>query len=759
MPHPLRILSIEDDPKDTKLIQDLLEAEGVVCEVTRVETEAALLVSFEQGGIDLILADYTLPSFDGISALKIAMNACPEVPFIFVTGTLGEEVAIEALKTGATDYVLKTRLSRLVPSVQRALREAKQRAEQKQAEDRLRRVINTIPAHVWSTLPDGSTDFVNQRLLEFTGVPIEDMVGWGWKVIVHPDDLPGAIAAWRTSLTVGEPTELELRLRRADGEYLWFLVRRVPLRDDTGHIVKWYATGIEIEDRKQTEDRLRRSEAYLAEAQHLTRTGSFGWKVSSGTILWSEETYKIFGVDSSSKPALELIAERTHPDDREHVERVIYEASHGGTTMDVQHRLLMPDGAVKHLHVVAHAVTDSSGEVEFVGAVTDITREKQAEDALRKSEEQWRDVFEHNPTMYFMVDAGGQIMAINPFGAEQLGYKIAELVGQPVLSVFCDEDREAIQQNLAGCLAHLGEARNWEARKVRKDGKALRVRETAKAVARESGPIVLIACEDITEQRRAEEELRKAQSDLARVNRVTTMGELTASLAHEVNQPIAAAVTNAYACLRWLASDSPDLEEARGAAMRIVKCGQHAGEIVSRIRLFFVKSSPVREPIAMNEFIREMIVLLRNEAARFSISIRTDLAKDLPVVMGDRVQLQQVLMNLMVNGIDAMKDVDRRRELTIRSRRAEDGQLLITVDDTGVGLPEQETSLIFNAFFTTKAHGTGMGLRISRSIIENHGGRLWAAGNSPCGARFCFTLPAQPMQTTERSPESHEVLT
>jgi len=639
MPHPLRILSIEDDPNDTKLIQDLLETEGIDCEVTRVDTEAALLASFEQGRIDLILADYTLPSFDGISALKLAMKACPDVPFLFVSGTLGEEVAIEALKIGATDFVLKTRLSRLVPSVLRALREATQRAE-----------------------------------------------------------------------------------------------------------------------RKRAEESLRKSETYLAEAQRLSRTGSFGWNVSCGEIYWSEETYKIFEYDRAIKPTLEMIALRTHPEDRDRVQQVLDDAAHRGTKFDTEHRLLMPDGAVKHLHVVAHTLKDSSGNVEFVGAVTDITREKQAEEALRKSEEQWRDVFEHNPTMYFMVNAAGHIMAINPFGAEQLGYSIAELIGQSVMSVFSDSEREAVQQNLSECLAHLGKARNWEACKLRKDGTELRVRETAKAVARESGPIILIASEDITEQRRAEEELRKAQSDLARVNRVTTMGELTASLAHEVNQPITAAVTNAYACLRWLAEDRPDIEQARGAAMRVVKCGQHAGEIVSRIRRFFVKGSTVREPIAVNDFIREMIVLLRNETARSSISVRTDLAKDLPRIMGDRVQLQQVLMNLMINGIDAMKDVDRRRDLTIRSRRVEDGQLLVSVDDTGVGLPEQETSQIFNAFFTTKPHGTGMGLRISRSIIEDHGGRLWATANSPRGARFFFTLPTPLRVTDENVPQSHEAL-
>ncbi len=245
------------------------------------------------------------------------------------------------------------------------------------------------------------------------------------------------------------------------------------------------------------------------------------------------------------------------------------------------------------------------------------------------------------------------------------------------------------------------------------------------------------------ERKHAEESLRESQAELARVSRATTMGELTASLAHEVNQPIAAAVTNANTCLRWLARDHPDVEEARAAAMRIVKDGTRAAEIVKRIRLLFKKSTPQRELVDVNEAIREMIVLLRSEATRYKITVRMELAADLPGIMGDRVQLQQVLMNLIVNSIDAMKEVDGARELTVKSQRTKKEEVLVSVCDTGVGLPPQQADQIFNAFFTTKAHGTGMGLRISRSIVESLGGRLWAADNSPRGASFHFALPTK----------------
>ena len=388
MKSPLSILYLEDDPQDAELVQAMLETEGVVCLITRVETQTDFLASLEHDGFDLILADYSLPSFDGISALKLAVDRRPELPFIFVSGKMGEEVAIEALKIGATDYVLKTRLSRILPSVQRALREGRERAE-----------------------------------------------------------------------------------------------------------------------RSIAEQALRRSEAYLSGAQRLSQTGSVGWKVSSGELYWSEETYRIFAYERTLKPTVELFFQRVHPEDVAPVKQIVERAAQDKKDYEHKYRLLMPDGSIKYLHFVAHALTDPSGEIEFVGAVMDETTAKQAEEALRLSEEQWRDVFENNPIMYFMVDAAGKVMAVNPFGAGQLGYSVDELVGQPVFSFFCESDCAEVQTNFALCLEQLGRGQSWEFRCVRKDGTVLRVRGSAKAVARVNGPIVLIACEDITEQKRAEEAL------------------------------------------------------------------------------------------------------------------------------------------------------------------------------------------------------------------------------------------------------------
>src|SRR5260221_3755176 len=373
-----------------------------------------------------------------------------------------------------------------------------------------RTVIDTAPALIHPGLTDGSLDFFNQRWLEYFGVRLEEIQGWRWTTVIPPEDVEGMVATWRAALASGEPFEAEARVRRADGQYRWFLHRKVPMRDERGAIVKWYGSSVDIEDLKQKEDALRRSEAYLAEAQRLSHTGSFGWSVSSGEIFWSEETFRIFEYDPSAKPTLELVLGRVHPEDKAVVRQLVECVSRDGKDFDAAHRLLMPDGAIKHLHVVAHGARDESGNLEFVGSVMDVTERKRAEEALRKSEEQWRDGFENNPTMYFMVDAAGTVMSVNPFGAEQLGYSASELVGQPVLTVFYEPDRPKVQENLVTCLERMGRSMSWEMRKVRKDGAVIWVRETAKAVDRVDGPIVLIACEDVTAAKRSQQDLEKA---------------------------------------------------------------------------------------------------------------------------------------------------------------------------------------------------------------------------------------------------------
>ena len=491
------------------------------------------------------------------------------------------------------------------------------------------------------------------------------------------------------------------------------------------------------------EEKLQRSEAYLAEAQRLTHTGSWAWQVAGGdAVHLSEEWYRIYGFDpENGPPAFEECRQRTHPEDRAKWQGAIDRAIAEKSEYEVEFRILLPDGSVKHIHTVGHPVLNASGDlVQFVGSSTDITERKWAEQATRLLAA----IVESSHDAIVSKSLNGVITSWNK-GAERLfGYAAEEAVGQNITLIIPperrDEERTIVEQLTRG-----ERVDHFETVRMRKDGSLLDVSLTISPMKDASGRVVGASklARDITERKRAEEALRQAQTDLAHASRLTTMGEFTASLAHEVKQPIAAAVTDANTCVRWITRDEPDLKEAREAAWRIVKDTERAAEIINRVRLLFKKGTPQRELVDVNEVAREMIVLLGDEASRHSISVRTELAEDLPHVIGDRVQLQQVLMNLIVNGVDAMHDVDGPRELIIKSQPAENNELLLSVSDTGVGLPRHQADQIFNAFFTTKTHGTGMGLRISRSIIESHGGRLWAADNSPRGASFCFTLPTK----------------
>jgi len=368
---------------------------------------------------------------------------------------------------------------------------------------------------------------------------------------------------------------------------------------------------------------------------------------------------------------------------------------------------------------------------------------KRDEDKLRDSEDQWRAVFENNPIMSFVVDVAGIVVSANPRGAEQLGYTVDELIGRSLLDLFYEADREAAQTHVAACFEPLGHGRSWELRKVRKDGTFVYVRETARAIRRTGRePVVLVVCEDISERKRAEDALHRAQAELAHVTRLTTLGQLAASIAHEVNQPLAAIVADANASLNWLAAAKPELERVRETLVAIATDGHRAADVIQRIRQLATKTEPGKAQLDVNDVVRDVVGLVRAEVARYEITLTLESASPLPSVVGDRIQLQQVVLNLVMNAIEAMASVTGRpRKLVIRSERHDDDVVRVAVHDTGVGLQASDVDRVFSAFFTTKPGGMGMGLSISRSIIEAHGGRLWAAPNEPHGAIFQFSLP------------------
>jgi PAS domain S-box-containing protein len=477
--------------------------------------------------------------------------------------------------------------------------------------------------------------------------------------------------------------------------------------------------------------------------------------VRTDALFWSHEIFRIYDYGPEMTPTWDSLLERVHPEDRPEIERrkKMESTDKGWTDSEADFRIVLTDGTTKHLHSIAHPVMDSSGEItEVVGTLIDVTERKRAEEALQRSEAYLAEAqrLTHTGSWAYKAGAGGgdyfseenfRIWGFDP----QQGTPDFETLLQRIHP----EDRDEVHEYRVKAVQARRDY-DHEFRAVLPDGTVKHIQVLGHPVFSAGGDLIeLVGTHvDVTERKRAEEErerLRQLEADLAHMNRVTMLGELASSLAHELNQPIAAAITSANACLRWLARNPPDLERARSAAIRIENDGTRAAEIIQRLRAFYKTGAPPqRELVDLNEVAGEMLALLRNEATRHSISLRTELARQLPQITADRVQLQQVLMNLMLNGIEAM--TDGAGELTIRSQSTEGGGLLISVSDTGVGLPSEKQDQIFNAFYTTKPQGTGMGLAISRSIIEAHGGRLWATPNPERGATFHFTLPAESQQ-------------
>jgi PAS domain S-box-containing protein len=633
----------------------------------------------------------------------------------------------------------------------------------------LSRVVDALPGLVWTARPDGHVDFLNQRWCEFTGLGADDARGRGWQAAIHPEDLPLLLERWPSDLAGGERGEMEARLRRFDGQYRWFLFRTSPIADASGQVIRWCgintdiedrrrATETDIDDRKRAEDairesearktaildsaldcivtidhvacitefnpaaertfgyrrdevvgkqladviippalreqhqrgfarylatgearvlgkhleltavradgsefpveltitripldgppsftgylrditerkrsgeELRRSEAFLAEAQRLSLTGSFSWSIGTDNITWSDQLYRIYGFDQGVKLTHKLIVTRIHPDDAPPAIERMDSAVNDGRGWEDEYRLQMPDQTVKHVHFVAHAIPDKEGRLEYIGAVQDVT-------------ERWL----------------------------------------------------------------------------------------------------------------SEEALAKARLELAHVARITTLGTLTASIAHEVNQPLSGIITNASTCLRMLAAEPPNVDGALETARRTIRDGNRAAEVIRRLRALFARKVAAAEPVDLNDATREVIALSTRELKRNRVILKEELADDLPPVTGDRVQLQQVILNLLRNAAEAMSAVnDRPRQLVIRTEREEGDGERLTVRDAGVGFGTQGVDKLFQPFYTTKSDGMGIGLSVSRSIIENHNGRLWAEPNDGPGATFSFSIPRKADAGT--SPRTH----
>ena len=569
-----------------------------------------------------------------------AAEECLLVPFYVdgkAVGTIWGILHSNRRKFDAEDDRVMASLGKFASSAYQAwmhIEELKiQVAEREKAEAEVRQLASGLEAKIRRLVEANVVGIVMWNL---EGAITEANEAFLHMVQYEPDELASGRVRW-TDLTPAEWREcdywaiaqlkktgvfypFEKEFFRKDGSRVPVLLGGA-LFEGSGN--EGVAFVLDLTEQKRAENALRRSEAFLAEAQHLSHIGSFSWRVETDEIMWSEQLYRIYELESGLPITVELIRTRVHPEDLTLYEKMTEEARNGGKDFEWQYRLLMPDRSIKYLHAVAHATRDENGRLEYIAAV-----------------------------------------------------------------------------------------------------------------------------QDVTERRLSEEALNNARSELAHVARVMSLGTLTASIAHEIRQPLAAAVTDAKTCSRWLNRNEPDVAEAREANSRLTNDLTRASEIITRISSLFKKSPPKRELVDVNEVVQEMIAMLRGEARAHSISVQSDLAGDLPRIMADRVQLQQLLMNLMLNGIESMKGLGVPGNLTINSRKNENGQVSISIADTGVGIEPGQTEEIFTAFVTSKAQGTGMGLTICRSIIDSHGGQIWATPNSGPGATFQFTLPVE--QTEEK---------
>jgi PAS domain S-box-containing protein len=730
--------------------------------------------------------------------------------------------------------------------------EAKRRSEEsrRRIDAQYRVIADTARYAIVSIDETGRIFFVNPAAVTAFGWAASDLIGQPLTFVIPEFQL------------ADHPTRAELTARRKDGT-------EFPVEISLGEIAageRRSFTGFirDISVRRRAEAALRKSESYLAEAQKLSKTGSFGWNASTGELFWTPETFRIFGTDPAVTPSLDIAFERIHPEDWARVRNILDGARQSGVHLDFEHRLLMPDGSVKHLHVLARAAGES-GAVEYTGAAMDITASKQAEEAVRASELNLRLLVDSIPAWVSTMKPDGEAETVNRQAMDYTGktseemknwlptlhpddrantvncwrrsvetgepYDVEERIqradgvyrwfharGLPLRDaerkivrwyvVLTDiEDRKQAQQALRNREQELNliveaiPALVWCARPdgghtyvnrrvldytgatlealaqdgwtdyLHPDDFELTVRAWSDAVAtgqqyevqhrlrRSDGAYrwfqvlgqalrdseggltrwygLLI---DIDDRKSMEEALRSTQTRLSRATQTAMVGELAASIAHEVNQPLAAVVASGHACLRFLSANPPSLAKAYEAAESIVRDGKEAGEVVRRIRALFKRATVEKVPLDLNDIIGEVLRLLGGETTKRRVTVETDLEKDLPLLPGDRVQLQQLVLNLLLNGIEAMDPVQvRPRKLYIRSKRDSPEAVLVEVRDCGVGLKEPER--IFDAFVTSKENGMGMGLAICRSIVEAHSGRLWAASTDGPGATFCFTLP------------------
>jgi PAS domain S-box-containing protein len=658
----------------------------------------------------------------------------------------------------------------------------------------LRCIVDALPGLVWTARLDGHVDFLNQRWCEYTGLSVDEAYGRGWQTAIHPDDLPELLERWRSILASRESREMEARLRRFDGEYRWFLFHTNPLIDASGQVVKWCGMNTDIEDRRRSEE-TQRAHWWLSSSAREHHFRSVGDDIPGLATLMTpageveianRQVLEYFGATLKELKGW-AIADTVHPDDLPDILAAWRGAVESGHPYDAVARLRRADGVYRWFHTHGFPLRDTDGRIVLWYLLqTDVDDRKRSE-ALLAGEKQLLEMVAGGHSMSEILEAicrlvestaGGcycSVLLTDPSGTRvEHGAApsfpasfINSIIGRPLkidegpcgLAVRLNEQvivadltTETRWPDLRRLILAHGLRSCWSTPISSAAGKILgtfgvyyREPKTPtslhQSLLEQFKHIARIAIE----RRLSEEALSKVRSELAHVARAQSLGVLTASIAHEVNQPLSGIITNANTCLRMLAADPPNVDGARETARRTIRDGNRAADVVTRLRALFSRKDATTEPVDLNEAAREVIALSWSELQRSRVILRPELADILPPVTGDRVQLQQVILNLLLNAAEAMSSVnDRPRQLVIRTERDEGDRVRLTVQDAGVGLDPQGADKLFEAFYSTKSGGMGIGLSVSRSIIESHHGRLWAAPNDGPGATFAFSIPRAP---------------
>jgi PAS domain S-box-containing protein len=651
----------------------------------------------------------------------------------------GPDGSIVGVNVVAEEITERKRAEAVLTASDKALRES---------EVRFRELADNISQFAWTADQTGWIYWYNKRWYDYTGTKLEDMEGWGWQKVHHPEHVERVVRRIKESFESGTPWEDTFPLRGADGSYRWFLSRALPIRNEAGDVIRWFGTNTDITKQIEAENALRESEARFRELAN--NISQFAWTADqAGRRYWyNKRWYDYTGTTLEDMQGWGW-QKVHHP---EHVERVVQrmrESFESGTRWEDTFPLRGADGSYRWFLSRALPIRSEAGDViRWFGTNTDITKQIEAEKALRelnetleqRVEDETRErlqIWNVSQDLLVVADLAGKYLSVNPAWTPTLGWSNSELLGRTSQWLLHPDDQDKTYDEI-GRLAAGQKTLRFESRFRHKDGS---YRWISWDAAPDEDRIYAMG-RDVTELKDAENLLRETRSELAQFARRTMLTAMTASIAHEINQPLAAMAANGHAGLRWLAKTEPDLDEVRQALERIVENGDRAGNIVASIRAMFRKDGPKKEPLNVNDLVRDVFALVRGELERHRIVLRSELREDLPKIVGERVPLQQVLLNLIMNAAEAMGSVtDRARVLRVSSNTIEEASgVAVTVEDSGTGIAGKDKDRIFEAFFTTKPEGMGMGLSICQSIVAAHGGRLWVTPGMP-GSVFHVQLP------------------